>query len=186
MEGIIFNRIKDELYAGLITFYCLTTFIVSVIFMMISNAIIFLLLSMLILNAYFRGELKWDLKNIDPFNFIFGLTGLIFGFWYLNWVKEPIFLNALFLSPLGILGSPTLLVVCGFICLSKEPRSQKLVIAVIIASFWVSLTMIIRFGIFFDIILVVITLFLLVKTVKFFRSRDPSNKKSNSTKNIQE
>jgi hypothetical protein len=84
VEGIIFNRINDELYAGLITFYCLTTFIVAVIFMMISNAIIFLILSILILNAYFRGELKWDFKNIDPFNFIFGLTGLIFGFWYLN------------------------------------------------------------------------------------------------------
>ena len=163
LQGIIFQKINDELYAGLMGFIAITTTIVGLLFMLIPEIILFALIFVLTMNAYFTKQLRWDLQNTNMISRIFGAVGFIFGFWYLFWVEEPIWLNALILSPLGILNSPTLLIICGFLCLNREPRSNKLELAVSIISLWIGLMGVIRFGILIDIALIIVASFLLIR-----------------------
>ena len=163
VEGIIFKRVNDELYAGLMTFFAITTALIAIIFMIIPEIILFILIFVLTINAYFNKELTWDLKNTDLISRIFATISFSFGFWYLYWVEKPIWLNALFLSPLGILNSPTLLIICGFLCLNKEPRSNKLELVVVAVSIWIGLINILIFEIYVDIVLIVIALFLIIR-----------------------
>ena len=76
--------------------------------------------SALILLAAIKGHLRWELSSLSPAAWFFGLTGLVFGFWYLHWVHSPIMLNALLYSPLGIINCPTMLAISGFLCLSSQ------------------------------------------------------------------
>lgn len=163
LQGIVFKKINDELYAGLIAFIAITTTIIAMIFLLIPDIILFALICVLSLNAYFKKQLRWDLKETDTISRIFGFLGFFFGFWYLFWVDEPIWLNAIFLSPLGILNAPTILIICGFLCLNKKPRSNKLELSVAVISLWIGIMDIIRFGIYVDLALIIIASFLLVR-----------------------
>ncbi len=163
LQGIVFKKINDELYTGLMAFIAITTTIIAIIFMLIPDIILFALICVLSLNAYFKKQLRWNLKETDTISRIFGFLGFFFGFWYLFWVDEPIWLNALFLSPLGILNGPTILIICGFLCLNKEPRSNKLELSVAVISLWIGIIDLIRFGIYVDIMLIIIASFLLVR-----------------------
>ena len=163
LQGIIFKKINDELYAGLMAFIAITTTIIAMLFMLIPDIFLFALICVLSLNAYFKKQLRWDLKETDTISRIFGFVGFFFGFWYLFWVEEPIWWNALMLSPLGILNGPTLLVICGFLCLNKTPRSNKLELSVAVISLWIGIMGLIRFEIYIDIVLIIISLFLLIR-----------------------
>ena len=167
LQGIIFQKINDELYAGLMGFIAITTTIIGLLFMFIPEIILFALIFVLTMNAYFKKQLRWDLRNTDTISRISGTFGFIFGFWYLYWVEEPIWVNALISSPLGILNSPTLLIICGFLCLNREPRSNKLELTVAIISLWIGLMGVIRFGIYIDIVLITISLFLLIRVIYY-------------------
>jgi len=163
LQGVIFKRINDELYAGIMAFFAITTAIIAIIFMIIPEIILFTLIFVLTINAYFNKELTWDLKNTDYISRIFAILSFIFGFWYLFWVESPVWLNAIFLSPLGILNSPTLLTICGFLCINKEPRSSKLELVVGIVSLWTGIINIIMFKIYVDVVLLIVALFLLIR-----------------------
>ena len=163
VEGIIFKRVNDELYAGIMAFFTITTAIIAIIFMIVTEIILFILIFVLTINAYFNKELTWDLKNTDLISRFFAIISFSFGFWYLYWVEKPIWLNALFLSPLGILNSPTLLIICGFLCINKQPRSNKLELVVAAVSIWIGLINILIFKIYVDIVLIIVALFLIIR-----------------------
>ncbi len=163
VEGIIFKKVNDELYAGLMAFFAITTAIIALLFMLIPDIIFFSLIFVLTINAYFNKELTWDLKNTDRISRVFAIISFSFGFWYLYWVGSPIWLNALYLSPLGLLNSPTLLTICGFLCINKVPRSKKLEIVVAIISLWIGILNILIFGIYIDIVLIIVASFLMIR-----------------------
>ncbi len=177
VQGLIFNKVNDELFAGFMAFIAITTAIVAINFMLIPDIIFFTLIFVLILNAYFNKQLTWDLKNTDRISRIFAVIGLLFGFWYLFWVESPIWANAIFLSPLGILNSPTILTICGFLCLNKEPRSNKLELVVAIVSLWIGIMNILRFGIYVDIVLIIVALFLIMRFVYYINKEAISKNK---------
>ena len=172
IQGIIFKKVNDELYAGIMAFFAITTAMVAIIFMIIPDIIFFTLIFILTITAYFNKELRWDLKNTDRISRIFAIISFSFGFWYLYWVESPIWLNAIFLSPLGILNSPTLLTICGFLCINKEPRSNKLELVVAIVSLWIGIMNILIFGIYVDIVLLIIALFLIIR-IGYYSNREP-------------
>jgi hypothetical protein len=163
IQGIVFHRVNDELYAGIMAFFAITTAIVAILFMIIPEIILFTLIFGLTLNAYFNKELTWDLKSTDNVSRFLAIFSFFFGFWYLFWVQSPVWINAIFLSPLGILNSPTLLIICGFLFINKEPRSNKLELVVAIVSLWIGIINIIIFEIYIDFILVVVALFLIIR-----------------------
>jgi hypothetical protein len=172
IEGIIFKRVNDELYAGMMAFFAITTALIAIIFMIIPEIILFSLIFVLTINAYFKKELTWDLKSTDLISRIFAIISFTFGFWYLYWVEPPVWLNAIFLSPLGIVNSPTLLTICGFLCLNKKPRSNKLELVVVVVSLWIGIINIFIFGIYVDIVLIIIALFLMIRFV-YYLYREP-------------
>ena len=172
IQGIIFKKVNDELYAGIMAFFAITTAMIAIIFMIIPDIIFFTLIFILTITAYFNKELRWDLKNTDRISRIFAIISFSFGFWYLYWVESPIWLNAIFLSPLGILNSPTLLTICGFLCINKEPRSNKLELVVAIVSLWIGIMNILIFGIYVDIVLLIIALFLIIR-IGYYLNKEP-------------
>lgn len=172
IEGLIFKRVNDELYAGIMAFFAITTAIVALIFIIIPDIIFFTLIFVLTINAYFNKELRWDLKGTDNISRIFAGISFFFSFWYLYWVESPIWVNAILLSPLGILNSPTLLTICGFLCINKEPRSNKLELVVAIVSLWIGILNILIFGIYIDIVLIIVALFLIIR-IGLYLNKDP-------------
>jgi hypothetical protein len=81
--------------------------VISVKYAIVPNTLIFAMFFGLILHAYLTKNLNFSLKDIAPADLLFGILGLVFGFWYLHWVETPIWLNALLYSPLGAVNCPT-------------------------------------------------------------------------------
>lgn len=167
--SFIFKKVKDELFIGLVSSIAFTTAIIAIFFMLISDAIIFLSIGILALIAYFTNQIKWDFHEVPNADLLFGMIGIVFGFWYLHWTEEPIYLNALFLSAMGILNSPSLFIICGFLCLSKEPRSKMLEASVIFAAFWYGILGVFFLGNYINSILILLAFFLSIRTIKNLR-----------------
>jgi len=87
----------------------------------------------IIVNLYLRKKLNFDFKYLTYPDLLFGTIGLVSGFWYLHWVESPIYLNALFYSPLGTINCPTTtLTICALLCLTNKSKSRRLEIVIIL------------------------------------------------------
>jgi hypothetical protein len=117
----------------------------------------------LIINAYLRKQLNFELKNQKPVNLAFGIIGIVFGFWYLHWVDSPVCLNALLYSPLGAINCPTMVTICGFLCLTAKPRSVVLEATVALITLYFGFFGIFRLGAYVDIVLIVCALFMILR-----------------------
>jgi hypothetical protein len=107
--------------------------------------------------------LDFDFRGIAPINLFFGILGLVFGSWYLHWVESPLWLNALFHSPLGAVNCPTMVTICGFLCLSQKSRSSLLEASVALITLYFGFFGLFRLGAYVDIVLIVCALFLIVR-----------------------
>jgi hypothetical protein len=161
--GLLIEKIRNHLFSLFIAFLSLSATIISVIYLIVPNIIIFAMFLALIIHAYLTKQLNFDLKNIAPVNLFFGMIGLVFGFWYLHWVESPVWLNALFYSPLGAVNCPTMVVICGFLCLSQKPRSVLLEVAVAVITLYFGFFGIFRLGAYVDVALIICALFLIVR-----------------------
>jgi hypothetical protein len=161
--GLLVKKIRNSLFSLFIAFLSLSATITSVKYLIAPNIIIFGIFFVLIIHAYLKKNLNFHLKNIAPANLFFGILGLVFGFWYLHWIESPIWLNALFYSPLGLVNCPTMLTVCGFLCLSQKPRSAILEVAVALITLYFGFFGIFRLGAFVDVALILCALFLIVR-----------------------
>jgi hypothetical protein len=161
--GLIFSKVIDELYSGFILFIIATCFLISLLFYLFHYFIFFIIIFILILVAYANKQLRWNFRNLSRISALFGFMGLFFGFWYLNWVYEPIFINALIFSSVGLLINPTLLTICGFLCMSIEPRSIKLEFTVAIITLLIGFISIFLYYLYFDIFLIIVASFLIIR-----------------------
>jgi hypothetical protein len=161
--GLLVKKIKNSLFALFIAFLSLSATIISVKYVIVPNIIIFAMFLVLIIHAYLTKSLNFDLKNIALINLVFGIIGMVFGFWYLHWVQSPVWLNALLYSPLGAVNCPTMVTICGFLCLSQKPRSTILEAAVALVTLYFGFFGIFRLGAYIDIILIICALFLIVR-----------------------
>lgn len=161
--GLFIKKIRNILFSMFIAFLSLSVTFISVKYMIIPNIIIFGMFFVLIVHAYLEKNLNFDFKNSMPINLVFGILGLVFGFWYLHWVDSPILLNALIFSPIGTLNCPTMVTICGFLCLSKKPRSTILEVTVALITLYFGFFGIFRLGAYIDVVLIICALFLIVR-----------------------
>ena len=161
--GLFIKKIRNILFSMFIAFLSLSVTFISVKYMIIPNIIIFGMFFVLIVHAYLEKNLNFDFKNSMPINLVFGILGLVFGFWYLYWVDSPILLNALIFSPIGTLNCPTMVTICGFLCLSKKPRSTILEVTVALITLYFGFFGIFRLGAYIDVVLIICALFLIVR-----------------------
>jgi uncharacterized membrane protein YhaH (DUF805 family) len=161
--GLLVKKIRNSLFSLFIAFLSLSATIISVKYVIVPNIIIFAMFLVLIIHAYLAKNLNFDLKNIAPVNLFFGILGLVFGFWYLHWVESPVWLNAFLYSPLGAVNCPTMVTICGFLCLSQKPRSAILEAAVALITLYFGFFGIFRLGAYVDVALIICALFLIVR-----------------------
>jgi len=162
--GLLIKNIRNQIFTTFIMFISLSGFVASIIFTITPNMIIFGLFAILIANSYLKGELNFDFTTLNRLDIIFGTIGIVFAFWYLHWVEEPIWLNALLYSPLGTVNCPTMLVVCAFLCLSVNSKSKILATTVSLITLYFGFFGIFILNAFIDIILIACSLYLLYKT----------------------
>ena len=161
--GLLFKKIRNVLFFLFIAFISLSATIVSIIYMILPNIMIFATIFILIVNAFFKKELNFEFSKIEAVNKYFAIMGMIFGFWYLHWVETPIWLNALLYSPLGSINCPTLLTICAFLCLTVKPRSLMLEFVTAIITLYFGFFGVFRLGAYVDVILIVCALFLIIR-----------------------
>jgi len=161
--GLFVGKVRNGLFSFFIAFLSLSATIISVNYVIVPNIIIFGMFFVLIIHAYLTKKLTFDLKNIAPVNLFFGILGLVFGFWYLHWVESPVWLDAFLYSPLGAVNCPTMVTVCGFLCLSQKPRSAILEATVALITLYFGFFGIFRLGAYVDVSLILCALFLIVR-----------------------
>lgn len=161
--GLFIKKTRNSLFFLFIAFLSLSATIIAVKYMIIPNIIIFGVFLVLIIHAYLTKKLNFGLKNTAPANLVFGIIGIVFGFWYLHWVQSPVWLNAFLYSPLGVLNCPTMVTICGFLSLSQKPRSTMLEAFVALTTLYFGFFGILKLGAYIDVALVVCALFLIVR-----------------------
>jgi hypothetical protein len=179
--GLFIGRIRSLLFSFFIALLSLSATIISVIYMIVPNIILFALFFVLIIQAYVAKNLNFPLRNARPVDPIFGTIALVFGFWYLHWVDSPIWLNALLYSPLGAVNCPTMITICGFLSLSQQPRSPFLEGAVASTTLYFGFFGLFRLGAYVDIALILCGLFLLLR-LSSYMTRDALLKEAEVTK----
>jgi len=163
--GFPIKKIRKYVFFGYVLFLSLSATIVSIIYAIIPNILIFVLFTSLIIYAFVTKKMNFDLKEVSIVNWIFGSVALLFGFWYLHWVDDPIWLNALLYSPLGGVNCPTMIAICGFLLLQSKPRSNLLDFVVGFVTCYFGFFGIFRLGAYVDIALVICGGFLFIKTI---------------------
>jgi hypothetical protein len=161
--GFAIKKIRNDLFALFMAFISLSATIIAVTNKIVPNVLAFGLIFILVAQAYLRKKLDFASGKMKPVNIYFAIIGLLFGFWYLHWVNSPIALNALLYSPMGVLNCPTLLTLCGFLCLTSRPKSVMLETVVALYTIYFGFFGLLLMGVWFDSILILTGLFLLVR-----------------------
>ena len=161
--GLIFKRARNGLFSFFMAFICLSATVVAIKYGVLPNIIIFAIFFVLIIHAYLTKKMNFSSSHLTPVNLLFGITAMVFGFWYLHWVEAPVWMNALLYSPLGAVNCPTMLVVAGFLCLCEKPRSTPLEATVAGTTLYFGFFGVFRLGAYVDLVMIVCALFLWVR-----------------------
>jgi hypothetical protein len=184
VTGLVFKKIRGTLFFLFIAFLSLSSTIIAVKYMILPNIIIFTMFFGLIINASFKKQLNFELENLKPVNLFFGIIGMVFGFWYLHWVESPVWLNALFYSPLGVVNCPTMLTICAFLCLTVKPRSVILETTVALITLYFGFFGLFRLGAYVDIVLIICALFLVLRLGFYLAYKEAPGKKEGALQGI--
>jgi len=161
--GLIVKKYRNIVFFSFIAFLSLSATVISTIYMIPTNILMFAAIFVLIIYAWLNKELNFEFDDITPANKYFGVLALVFGFWYLHWVESPVWLNALLYSPLGSVNCPTLITICGFLCLTAKPRWVMLDLVVALFTLFFAVYGILFLGAWVDIVLILCALFLLCR-----------------------
>jgi hypothetical protein len=161
--GLLVKKYRNLGFFSFIAFLSLSAAVISTYYMALTNIIAFGTILVLILYAWHNRELNFEFDEITPVTKFFGVLALVFGFWYLHWVESPVWLNALLYSPLGSVNCPTLITICGFLCLTAKPRWVMLDLVVALFTLFFAVYGILFLGAWVDIVLILCALFLLCR-----------------------
>ena len=162
--GLILKKIRNLMFFLFIAFISLTATVIAVNYRILPNIPLFAIFFILILRAYFLKKLNFDFRRPGLPTLIFGIGALVFGFWYLHWVDDPVWLNAILFSPMGSLNCPTMLTICGFLMLTAPPRSALLESTVAISTLYFGFFGLMRLDAYIDVVLIVCALFLIIRS----------------------
>jgi len=161
--GLLVKKYRNLGFFSFIAFLSFSAAVISTYYMALTNIIAFGTILVLILYAWHNRELNFEFDEITPVTKFLGVLALVFGFWYLHWVESPVWLNALLYSPLGSVNCPTLITICGFLCLTAKPRSVMLDLVVALFTLFFAVYGILFLGAWVDIVLILCALFLLCR-----------------------
>ena len=163
VAGLFAEKLRKLLFPAFIACLSLSATIIAVRYRILPNIIVFGLFLVWIIRAYTVGRLNFDFHRMTPVNIIFGVIGLVFGFWYPHWVESPIIINAMLYSPLGGVNCPTMATICGFLCLTSPPRSAILEATVALATLYFGFFGLFKLNAYIDVILIICALFLILR-----------------------
>jgi len=170
ITGILLPKFRNLIFFSFVVFLSLSATVISTIFVIIPNIILFGLISILIILAFSQKKLNFTFNDLKIFDIFFGIVGILFGFWYLHWVEDPVWLNALLYSPLGGVNCPTLVAISGFMCFTKKPRLNVLEITLGALTLYFGFFGIFRLQAYIDIVLILCGGYLLLRnTSRFLR-----------------
>jgi hypothetical protein len=106
--------------------------------------------------------MRFDFNALSLQDKIIGLIALSGGFYYLALVENPVWINALIYSPVGVVNCPTMLALCGFLILNSEHRYRFrfLEYFVICGALFFGGLGLLTMHVYFDIILVTVALYM--------------------------
>ena len=139
------------------------------------NIIVFGTIFSLALKSVMRTEMRFDVSNVGKRGKLIAFLSLFFGFYYLHWVEAPVWKNALFYSPLGIINCPTLLSICGLLIFLKRPGPSMLELLTGCMTLYFGFFGIMRLGAEIDIFLIISGSYLI------FRQIQPSSSTSSGS-----
>ncbi len=168
--GIILKKIRNIVFPILMLILSASATVISIMYMIYPNVIIFLTFFILTLIAFLRKELNFDFTELKPINKMIGSVALFFAFYYLHWVGKPLFLNAIFYSPTGIVNCPTMLAFCGFLCFLKQPGSKYLDFFAASITLYFGFFGIMRLGAYIDVFLIITAVFIIIRKASFLDS----------------
>lgn len=163
VTGFAIKKWRNALFSALLLILSGTASIISIVYVIPPNIIIFVAFFILTIVAIKNGELDFGFSELTRVNRIFALASITLGFYYLHWVKAPIFLNALIYSPLGIVNCPTMVAFCGLLCLLKKRGSLHLEFFVSVTTLYFGFFGVMRIGAYIDIGLIAVGMFLIVR-----------------------
>jgi hypothetical protein len=161
--GLVFKKLRTVLFSALLLILSATASVISIIYLIIPNILIFVTFFVLTLIPLVKKELIFDLVELKSINKVIGFIAIVFSFYYLHWVEKPILLNALIYSPLGIVNCPTMLAFCGLLCFLKKPGSFYLEYFAASVTLYFGFFGIMRLGAYIDIVLVAVAMFLIIR-----------------------
>jgi hypothetical protein len=163
LTGIFLKKIRNIIFPILMIYLSISATVVAVLYKLLPNIIIYGLYCVLIFFSLIKKEFDFEFKKISWLSLIFGLFGIIMGFWYLHWIEKPIMLNALFFSPVGILNCPTMITICGFLILNTNSKLYLLEFVVGLSTLWIGFFGIFALDAYIDIFLIIVALFILMR-----------------------
>ena len=158
--GLIWKRFKNQLLFSIMLLLALSSTVISSIYVVIPNIVFFGIITIMLIVTYAAKKIRFELENLKIIDWIFAGIGIIFGFWYLHWVEDPIALNALLYSPLGGVNCPTLLLLTTLLILSKKPKSMLLTSFVGALTIYFGFFGMIMLGAYVDIALILCGIYL--------------------------
>lgn len=172
LTGLVIPKARTHFFAGMMALLSGSAAAIALMHSILPNIAVFGLYLVLILTAFFRDKLIWDFSQIKATDRLFGVIGIVFGFWYLHWVESPLLLNALLYSPLGIINCPTLVTISGLLCLSSQ-RPQLLDFTTGLVCAYFGLYGIILLSAYVDVVLVLCGSYQLTRVVMALRQKRP-------------
>ena len=161
--GIFLRKIRNIIFPLLMIFISISAVVAAVLYKILPNIVIYGLYAVLITVSHIKKEFDFDFKKKSWLSYVFGILGIVMGFWYLHWVEKPILINALFFSPLGIVNCPTMLVVCGILIFNSNTKLYLLESVVGLSTLWIGFMGIFALEAYIDIILIITALFILIR-----------------------
>lgn len=168
LAGVLLPKFRNLIFFSFVLFLSLSATVISTIFVIIPNIILFGLISSLLILAFRQKKLNFTFNNLKILDIFFGIVGILFGFWYLHWVEDPVWLNAILYSPLGGINCPTLVAISGFICFTKKPRLNVLEITLGAFTLYFGFFGIFRMQAYIDIVLILCGGYLLLRNTSRF------------------
>jgi len=163
--GLIFKKIRKVMFISILLVLSASALFISFKTRLIPNIFVFGTIFVLTMISVIKKEIDFDIKEVGGLGKIIGFLSILTGFYYLHWVENPIFINALIFSPLGILNCPTLVAICGILVFVKRPGSRILELFAGIITLYFGFFGIMRLGANIDIILIISSIYILSRRI---------------------
>jgi hypothetical protein len=165
VAGFAVKRIRNTVFGILLLILSGSAAVVAVRYGIVPNILIFAIFFILTARAMIKKELDFEVSGQSLAARIAGFAAIFFGFYYLHWVSEPLLVNALVYSPLGIANCPTMAAFAGFLCFLRRPGSPFLEAFVGVITLYFGFFGIMRLGAYVDIVLIAAGASLLARLV---------------------